>query len=65
MIGLHTLQDNFVDISGHEIDWYDEEDGWTEDRRKKIWYHNRLMLDQLGKVTCIYKKWLQKNEYPC
>ena len=46
MIGLHTLQDKFVDITGHEIDWYDKEDGWTEERRKKIWNHNILSWDQ-------------------
>ena len=46
MIGLHILQDIFVDITGHEIDWYDKEDGWTEERRKKIWNHNILSWDQ-------------------
>ena len=64
MIGLHTLQDNFVDISGHEIDWYDEEDGWTEDRRKKIWYHNRLMLDQLEKLPAFTKSGYKKMSIP-
>ena len=64
MIGLHILQDIFVDITGHEIDWYDKEDGWTEDRRKKIWYHNRLMLDQLEKLPAFTKSGYKKMSIP-
>ena len=64
MIGLHTLQDKFIDITGHEIDWYDKEDGWTEDRRKKIWYHNRLMLDQLEKLPAFTKSGYKKMSIP-
>ena len=55
MIGLPTLLDKFIDITGHEIDWHDKEDGWTEERRKKIWNHNLLMLDQLKKLPAFTK----------
>ena len=64
MIGLPTLLDKFIDITGHEIDWYDKEDGWTEDRRKKIWYHNRLMLDQLEKLPAFTKSGYKKMSIP-
>ena len=64
IIGLPTLLDKFIDITGHEIDWHDREDGWTEDRRKKIWYHNRLMLDQLEKLPAFTKSGYKKMSIP-
>ena len=64
MIGLPTLLDKFIDITGHEIDWHNREDGWTEDRRKKIWYHNRLMLDQLEKLPAFTKSGYKKMSIP-
>ena len=64
MIGLHTLQDKFVDISGHEIDWYDKEDGWTEDRRKKIWNHNILTLDQYKNLPAFTRNGYKKMSMP-
>ena len=32
MIGLPTLLDKFIDITGHEINWHDREMGWTGNR---------------------------------
>ena len=43
---LNNKSPQLDNYSGHEIDWYDKEVGWTEDRRKKIWKHNILSWDQ-------------------
>ena len=64
MIGLPTLLDKFIDITGHEIDWHDREDGWTEDRRNKIWNHNLLMMDQLKKLPAFTKSGYKKMDIP-
>ena len=64
MIGLRTLQDKFVDITGHEIDWYDKEDGWTEERRKKIWNHNILTLDAYKNRPAYTKSGYKKMSMP-
>ena len=64
MIGLHILQDIFVDITGHEIDWYDKEDGWTEDRRKKIWNTNIITLDQSENLPAYTKSGYKKMSIP-
>ena len=64
MIGLHILQDIFVDITGHEIDWYDKEDGWTEDRRKKIWNTNIITLDQSENLPAYTKSGYKKMSTP-
>ena len=64
MIGLPTLQDKFIDITGHEIDWYDKEDGWTEDRRKKIWNHNILTLDQYKNLPAFTRNGYKKMSMP-
>ena len=64
MIGLPNLLDKFIDITGHEIDWHDREDGWTEDRRKKIWNHNLLMIDQLKKLPAFTKSGYKKMSIP-
>ena len=64
MIGLPTLLDKFIDITGHEINWHDREDGWTEDRRNKIWSHNLLMMDQLKKLPAFTKSGYKKMNIP-
>ena len=64
MIGLPNLLDKFIDITGHEIDWHDREDGWTEDRRKKIWSHNLSMIDQLKKLPAFTKSGYKKMSIP-
>merc|ERR1712141_874078 len=64
MIGLHILFDIFVDITGHQIDWYDKEDGWTEDRRKKIWNLNILTLDQWENLPAYTKSGYKKMSIP-
>ena len=64
MIGLPTLLNKFIDIAGHEIDWHDKEDGWTEDRRKKVWIYNQLMLDQSKKLPAFTKSGYKKMSIP-
>ena len=64
MVGLPNLLDKFIDITGHEIDWHDRDDGWTDDRRKKIWNHNLLMIDQLKKLPAFTKSGYKKMSIP-
>ena len=58
------MQDKFIDITGYEIDWHDREDGWTEDRRKRIWNHNLLMMDQRKKLPTFTKSGYKKMDIP-
>ena len=58
------MLDKFVDISGHEIDWHDKEDGWDLDRRKRIWNHNLLMVDQLKKLHAFTERGYKKMSIP-
>ena len=58
------MQDKFIDITGYEIDWHDREDGWTEDRRKRVWNHNLLMMDQRKKLPTFTKSGYKKMDIP-
>ena len=58
------MQDKFIDITGYEIDWHDREDGWTEDRRKRVWNHNILMMDQRKKLPTFTKSGYKKMDIP-
>ena len=58
------MQDKFIDITGYEIDWHDREDGWTEDRRKRVWNHNLLMMDQRKKLPSFTKSGYKKMDIP-
>ena len=58
------MQDKFIDITGYEIDWHDREDGWTEDRRKRVWNHNLLMMDQQKKLPSFTKSGYIKMDIP-
>ena len=64
MIGLPNLLDKFIDITGYEIDWHDRENGWTEDRRKRVWNHNLLMMDQRKKLPTFTKSGYKKMDIP-
>ena len=58
------MQDKFIDITGYEIDWHDREDGWTEDRRKRVWNQNLLMMDQRKKLPSFTKSGYRKMDIP-
>ena len=58
------MQDKFIDITGYEIDWHDREDGWTEDRRKRVWNQNLLMMDQRKKLPTFTKSGYKKMDIP-
>ena len=58
------MQDKFIDITGYEIDWHDRENGWTEDRRKRVWNHNLLMMDQRKKLPSFTKNGYKKMDIP-
>ena len=63
-MGLNTLQDKFIDITGHQIDWHDKEDGWTEERRQKVWKYKFLMLDQYKNLPAYTKSGYKKMSMP-
>ena len=60
------LQDDryLVDITGHQIDWYNSEDGWTEQSRHNIILANKAMFEQNENLPAYTKYGYQKLDMP-
>ena len=61
-----SLQDDryLVDITGHQIDWYNSEDGWTDQRRHNVLRANNLMMENIKKVPSFTKYGYKKMSIP-
>ena len=62
---LPTLRKEYlIDITGHQIDWYNSEDGWTEQRRHNALRENNLMMENIKKVPTFTKYGYNKMSIP-
>ena len=57
-------QKYLTDITGHQIDWHNSEDGWTDQRRHNILRANNFMMDNLKKVPAFTKYGYKKMSMP-
>ena len=57
-------QEYFIDITGHQIDWYNSEDGWTDLRRHSILRANHVMMESIKKVPTFTKYGYKKMSIP-
>ena len=57
-------QDQFIDIWGYKINWYDKEDGWTELRRNQTLKYNQIMMKQIKNMPSYTKYGYQKMKIP-
>ena len=53
-----------MDITGHQIDWYNSEDGWTEQSRHHIILANKAMFEQNENLPAYTKYGYQKLDMP-
>ena len=51
-------------ITGHQIDWYNKEDGWTEERRQQIWRQKSLVLNQFENLHGYTKSGYKEMNIP-
>ena len=51
-------------ITGHQIDWYNKEDGWTEERRQQIWIQKSLVLNQFENLHGYTKSGYKEMNIP-
>ena len=57
-------QEYFIDITGHQIDWYNSEDGWTDLRRHSILRANHVMMESIKRVPTFTKYGYKKMSIP-
>ena len=57
-------QENLIDITGHPIDWYNSEEGWTDQRRHNVLIANDLMMEQFKNVPAYTKYGYKKMIMP-
>ena len=57
-------QENLIDITGHQIDWYNSEEGWTDQRRHNVLIANDLMMKQFKNVPAYTKYGYKKMSMP-
>ena len=57
-------QKYLIDITGHQIDWHNSEDGWTDQRRHNILRANNFMMENLKKVPAFTKYGYKKMSMP-
>ena len=57
-------QENLIDITGHKIDWYNSEEGWTDQRRHNVLIANDLMMEQFKNVPAYTKYGYKKMSMP-
>ena len=57
-------QENLIDITGHPIDWYNSEEGWTDQRRHNVLIANDLMMEQFKNVPAYTKYGYKKMNMP-
>ena len=53
-----------MDITGHQIDWYNSEDGWTEQSRHNIILANKAMFEQNENLPAYTKYGYKKMSMP-
>ena len=63
-INIPIQQENFIDITGHQIDWYNSEEGWTDQRRHNVLIANVLMMEQFKNVPAYTKYGYKKMSMP-
>ena len=63
-MNLLNQQENFIDITGHQIDWYNSEEGWTDQRRHNVLTANDLMMEQFKNVPAYTKYGYKKMSMP-
>ena len=57
-------QEYLIDITGNQIDWYNNEDGWTDQRRHNVLRANNLMMENIKKVPSFTKYGYKKMSIP-